>query len=444
MIIEQHYDEEVLAAFLEEPADSVSRDKHLASCGMCKNTLSSLRTTTDLLHEPAVWDPKPLSSAPRLETMAFLRGVAKTMKDEDASAEINVKQLLAGSRETWAAKLDARPEWRTAGMVRRLIKAREEAVNTLPADAVQISAMAVEIAEALEATAQSRHLQGLALYSHGYAVWYTGRVPEALVAFDRADDRLRDVGSAEFDRALVGVMRSMIYQQLERRDDALAISNAAAAVFARYADNDRFAMARTTAAITLQAAQRLREALAIHVQIAETAAVSDKWRSAALQNMGLCYVELGELDRASECLMQAIAGYERLGMMTFRSRVRWSLADVFAGQGRHFDAIALYSELRQEFEELEMANEVALLSLDMSESLLALGRHNEIGEVCKASLGYFAATGLAHTEPALRGLAYLQEAAAAGRLTPAAIRGVRAFLLAPTDQPERLFVEPPQ
>jgi tetratricopeptide (TPR) repeat protein len=443
MIIEQHYDEEVLAAFLEEPADSVSRDKHLASCGMCKNTLSSLRMTTTLLHEPAVWDSKPLSTAPRLETMAFLRGVAKTMKDEDAAAEINVKQLLAGSRETWSAKLAEHPEWRTAGMVRRLIKAREEAVNTVPADALQMSAMAVEIAEALEDNTRNRHLQGLAHYSHGYAVWYAGGVHEALAAFDRADERLCDVGSAEFDRALVGVMRSMIYQELERRDDALAISTAAAAVFARYADNERFAMARTTAAFTLQAAQRLREALAIHVQIAETA-TGDKWRSAALHNMALCYIELGELDRASDCLMQAIAGYERLGMMTFRSRVRWALADVFARQGRHFDALPLYTELRQEFEELEMANEVALLSLDMSESLLALGRHSEIGEVCKASLGYFAEAGLAHTEPALRGLAYLQEAAAAGRLTPAAIRGVRAFILAPTDQPERLFVEPPQ
>src|SRR5712692_7088658 len=218
MILEQHYDEEVLAAFLEEPADSVSRDKHLASCGMCKNTLSSLGTTTDLLHEPAVWDHKPLSSAPRLETMAFLRGVAKTMKDEDAAAEINVKQLLAGSRETWAAKLAEHHEWHTAGMVRRLIKAREEAVNTVPADAVQVSAMAVEIAEGLDDTARNRHLQGLALYSYGYAVWYTGRVYEALAAFDRADERLHDVGSAEFDRAVVGVMRSTIYQQLERRD----------------------------------------------------------------------------------------------------------------------------------------------------------------------------------------------------------------------------------
>ena len=91
-----------------------------------------------------------------------------------------------------------------------------------------------------------------------------------------------------------------------------------------------------------------------------------------------------------------------------------------------------------------MANDVAMLSLDMSESLLALGRGAEIGEVCRAALGYFVNAGLAQTEPALRGLAFLQEAAAAGRVTTAAIRSVRAFLLAPPVDRNRPFAERPE
>src|SRR5438874_12501887 len=140
MIIEQHYDEEVLAEFLGEPGDAATRDKHLASCNLCQRTLASLRTTAQTLTEPAVWDKTSLSTAPRPETLAFLRGMQKSMADEDALAAVWIKELLAGPRESWAPRLAEHPEWRTGGMVRRLLKAIDEAINTVPADAVQITA----------------------------------------------------------------------------------------------------------------------------------------------------------------------------------------------------------------------------------------------------------------------------------------------------------------
>ena len=45
MMIEQHYDEEVLAGFLAEPIDSAARDRHLSACSLCKQTLNSIRDT---------------------------------------------------------------------------------------------------------------------------------------------------------------------------------------------------------------------------------------------------------------------------------------------------------------------------------------------------------------------------------------------------------------
>ena len=49
--------------------------------------------------------------------------------------------------------------------------------------------------------------------------------------------------------------------------------------------------------------------------------------------------------------------------------------------------------------------------------------------------------GLAETEPALRAVAYLHEAAADEKLNPAAIRGIRAFLPEPTSKPTQLFLD---
>ncbi len=443
MIIEQHYDEEVLAEFLAEPGDAVSRDKHLTSCGLCLRTLDTLRATAHVLREPAVWDPKPIASTPRPETLAFLRGFAKSMADEDTAAAVWVKQLLAGPREGWAARLAEHPEWRTAGMVRALLGEVESAINTVPADAASTAALAVDMAITLRA-ANARHLQGLAHYYHAYALWYTGAVAEAVEELDRADESLRDVIAGDFDRARVDLMRAMIYEVLERRDEALSIANAAAAAFGWYEDSDRFAAARSAAAITLQSSQRYREALLIHAEISGSDAISDRWRLSALHNMAICYSELREYDRASDCLVRAITGYERVGMLTFRSRSRWALGEIFARRGTHEQALALYDEVRREFEELGMAMDVALVALDMAEALLACDRAQAIRDICKAAVAYFASAGLAQTEPARRALAYLQEAAVAGQVTPAAISGVRAFLLAPEQEPNLLFAEPPQ
>src|SRR5437764_10933818 len=149
MMIEQHYDEEVLAEFLAEPADAVSRDTHLATCGLCLHTLDSLRTTARVLTEPAVWDKTPISTAPRPETLAFLRGMQKSMLGEDAQASIWIKQLLAGPRETWARRLEEHPEWRTAGMVRALLRAGDEVLAMSPLDSLAMTGLATLIADGM-------------------------------------------------------------------------------------------------------------------------------------------------------------------------------------------------------------------------------------------------------------------------------------------------------
>lgn len=431
MMIEQHYDEEVLAEFLAEPRDAVSRDKHLASCDLCLGSLDTLRATARTLKEPAVWGPS-ISTAPRPETLAFLRGVAKTMADEDATAAAWIKELLAGPREEWAARLAEHPEWRTAGMVRRLLKATDHAIDTVPADALAITAIAAQIADKLAPAQDTQHLQGLARYEHAYALWYTGAVVEAIAEFDEAHTRLADLPSAEFDRSRIDLMRAMSYRMLERRNDALTIASSAAAVFRRYGDTDLYAASRSATAATLQSARRLREAAGIYEAIAEDPNVSERWRIPARQNLALCFRDLGEFGAAVGNLAQAIQGYERLGMMTFRSKARWVLAQIFVQQQRYSEALPLLSDLQVEFEELSMANDVAIVSLDIADVLLALDRVHEIADVCRVAMVYFQKAQLEHTEAALRALAYLQEAAIAGRVTATRIQETRAMFLAPS------------
>jgi tetratricopeptide (TPR) repeat protein len=446
MMIEQHYDEEVLAGFLGEPIDSATRDKHLAGCSLCKRTLESLRGTATLLKHGEVWERQSFSSAPRPETLAFLRGVQRTMNDEDAAAEVYVKQLLAGCRDTWAPRLAEHPEWRTAGVVRKLIAATDRAIDIMPADAVEITRMALEIAEGLRAGSYSStlvaRLRFAALLERAYALVCTGAYPEATSTLATADSLEPIIGS-EFDRARLDLVRVLVYRTLERRDEALLISHAAGRVFEDYDDFGRLAAARSAEAIILFHARRYQEAVAIHKALADDYRVDPRWRASSLHNAALCYRELGQFDDSIQYTMRAIDAFDRQQMVSHRVKSRWSLARLLAARHRHAEAIQILPAIQEEFRDLGMEIDVALVAVDMAESFLALDRVGEISDACRVAMDYFRSANLGYTEGALTALATLREAAARSTLTVADVRDLRAYFECLPQDPRLMYASPP-
>jgi tetratricopeptide (TPR) repeat protein len=446
MMIEQHYDEEVLAGFLAEPIDSAARDRHLSGCSLCKQTLNSIRDTAGLLKQPDVWSLESFSSAPRPETLAFLRNVQRTMSDEDAAAEVYVKQLLAGSRETWAGRLAEHPEWRTAGVVRKLIAATDRAIDLMPADAVEITSIAIAIADWLRpemypAKVVSR-LRLSAVYEHSYALMYTGAYVEALAAIASADSIEETVGS-EFEQARLDLVRVLVYRTLERRDEALVIARATARVFRDYEDIERYAAARSAEAIILFHARRFREAVDIHNALAKDKRIGDRWRAASLHNAALCYRELGDFENSIQYTLKAIDAFDKQQMVSFRVKSRWSLARLFAARQQHAEALQILPAIQEEFRDLGMAIDVALVAVDTAESLLALDRVHEIPDACGLAMDYFRSAQLGYTEGALTALATLREAAARSTLTVADVRDFRIFLERLPSEPRMLYASPP-
>jgi tetratricopeptide (TPR) repeat protein len=446
MMIEQHYDEEVLAGFLAEPIDSAARDKHLAGCSLCKRTLDSLRSSASLLKHPDVWSRQSFSNTPRPETLAFLRSVQRTMADEDAAAEIYVRQLLAGSRDTWAPRLAEHPEWRTAGMVRKLIAATDRAIDVMPADAVEITALAVDISNGLPFDGYpSNVVTGLrlaALYERSYALMYTGAYVESLAVLSSADGLDQTAGS-EFERARLDLVRVLVYRTLERRDEALIIAQSTARVFRDYDDFGRYAAARSAEAIILYHARRFREAVAIHTALASNNRVDGRWRAASLHNAALCYRELGDFESSIQYTLNAIEAFDKQQMVSFRVKSRWNLARLFAAQQRHAEALQILPEIQEEFRDLGMAIDVALVAVDAAEWLLALDRVSEIPDACRVAMDYFRSANLGFTEGALVALATLREAADRSTLTVAEVRDFRAYFERLPQQPHVMYASPP-
>jgi tetratricopeptide (TPR) repeat protein len=438
MMIEQHYDEEVLAGFLAEPIDSAARDRHLAACALCKQTLNSIRDTAGLLKQPDVWSRESFSSAPRPETLAFLRNVQQTMSDEDAAAEVYVKQLLAGSRETWAGRIDEHPEWRTAGVVRKLIAATDGYNFSSPLDAVELTWITTEIADSLPPCRTRDSLIADAWREHAYAQLIVGSYTEAMAAVDRADRFVSAV--SDFASARTILMRALVLRNQENWTDAATMARRAAAEFLRFGNIAKYFSARMTEAFVFYDSSQYRPAADIYHELAPLHPnIPLQTVAQALHNEGLCHRELGEFGRAEACFVKAIALCDRLQLTSLRAKAHWHLARVMMRQAKYDAALQILNPLQEEFEELGMSHDLACVSIDTAECLLATGRSDQVAELCQRAIDYFRIAGLTYSTEAMTALAYLHEAAATGRLTKKDVADVRMFIERLPEKPNLMF-----
>jgi tetratricopeptide (TPR) repeat protein len=201
-------------------------------------------------------------------------------------------------------------------------------------------------------------------------------------------------------------------------------------------------MADSVEAMLLIRLRRFAEALPIELSLVADPSVDQEMRANASLDSGRCYKELGLFVQAKNAYLEAIRSYEALGLSARRAIARWGLARVFFVEGHYEPALTLLQKLRLEFDELGMAQDVALSALDVADVLLALGRPAEIADLCRASISYFGRVGLAYSDSAMTALAFLREAAERSRVTPATVNRVRTYFEVLPKQPNLLFAFP--
>ena len=442
MMAEPHYDEEALIALLEAGDESLSRDSHIASCTACSKTLASVREIADCLKSPDVWDTTEISPDPNPNVLAFLDRAQTEMRAEDAAAEPWLRELLAQPREAWAPTLHAHPEWRTAGMVRKLIGATDRAIETMPPDAVEITTLAVDIAEALPPARYGDstvlRLRGHAWRERAYALYFTGAYNEAVRAVERSRKAFAECGYSEFDDARAGVVLALICASEEKFGEGLASVHSAAEVFVCYDSRHKLLAARRTEASILHGLHRYREALSAYCGL-EAEPFSHEDRAGLWQNIAVCYYELGNFDAAGRYFAVAMEAASKLGLLPVIARARWQLGLVLLAQGRPSQALDLLRTVRDDFVTSNMAHDVAEVTTEIAQALVALGRISEVPNECRRALDYFVSASLAATAPAISAVSLLREAAAAGRLDEKAIRDIRTSVI--NARPLYLYVD---
>ncbi|HEX2836435.1 MAG TPA: tetratricopeptide repeat protein [Thermoanaerobaculia bacterium] len=447
MMIERHYDDESLIALLE--SDRLGSDSHIPGCPHCTEKLESFRMIADALREADVWNETHLHDSPVQSTIHTLRAFADRMTDEDAQATAWLDDLLAGPRETWKTKLAQHPEYRTAGMVRKLIAASDRAIDTMPPDALEITGLAADIADHLDPAAYPSEtvvrLRGAAWREKAFSLFYTGQHAAAEKAVQIADAMFSLCTVDEYDRARVAIVKSLVHRSMEQFDGAIETARQSAEVFRTYGDVARVTSAKSSEAGVLAHSRRYEGALAIWLDLEKQFDADDATDTHArlLSNIAYACSYLGRTEEALTHYQFATELFDLLGNRSEAARLRWNVASILLQNGRLKDAEERLVSVRRELEELSMLGPAGVAALDLAEIRLLQGRIDDVIELCGTATRHLNNAGIAYTETALRAIAYVREAAELGRATPQLVKQVREYVRRLPAEPELLFLPLP-
>jgi len=437
-----HFDDESLFQYVEGTSPNAGEiESHVSSCSECAGEVGEQRELMGVLGEKEVWDP---TSTPRqfvLNVTAF----AERARLEDEQAIHICDEILTGPSSWWPQRLRKVKGAYTAGVVKQLLERMFKNIESSPANALQMTTMAIGIANALDVCEYPSDyvikLRAQALREHAQVLSLMGRYPEAMDCIDRSKRLFDQVPLPEYDLARVAIIKSAILQYVDRTAEAAALAREAGDTFLRFGDRVRYVNARITEGAAMFNSEAVERALEIWQSVENDPGLSETSAVRIAHNIALCLVDLGRPAAAAEYLVRCIVDFEMLGMETERTRSRWILTRALVVSGKAEEAIPSLRQTWREFEQLDLIADAGLVALELAEVLLATGRTEEVPAICRDVIAQFTRFGMASR--AITALSFLREAVALGQASTSLVRHVHAFLRElPAEQP-RLFAPPP-
>jgi len=425
-----HYDEEALVALLDGGAES---DAHLAACAECRESFDEFRNLTASLSETSVWDPALPPTPPNPQTIANLRAYADAQQTEDEAAVPLVAVLLAGPREEWMPRLQSDAKYRTVGVVRKLMEASDKAIDVMPPDALEISALATEIADKLEPESYPSDtvmkLRGNAWRDRGYFFFYVGRLKQAAQAFSNSETALQSCRVSEYEQGRLSIASAFNARAQENLESSLAFSYRAQFLLERFDDCERTVAAGVARAHALMKSGRAAEALTwLRRLLGMSERVSGNTLGRLMANIGYAYREIGDVNAALDHFKIAGEILEDANASSERLRVEQNVAELLLINGKLTDAEQRLRILKPQFDERHMIAESTSAALSIAEVSALRGDFDEVERLCEDVLASLRSVGAENGIRARTAISLLQENAAARKATVSEIRRIRQYV----------------
>ena len=404
---------------------------HVAGCLRCRSRTTELRTLRNAE-----------SAAAKSRQAAALE---KLLGEERAVAEAAMGELLSGPSAWWRGRIFSKPEAMTYGLAAELVERSVSLLHTSPSEALEASAIAVDVAERLRVDAYPFDLvitaRANAWREYAYTLFFIGRLKEAEDAVDVSEQLFRQTPVPEIELARTSLIRASLLLAWDRGSEAIPLAEQAGSVFQEFGDRPRYIKARLTEGRMRYRGGDLEGALAIWLELENDPTVQEMDDfGMLLHNIGHAYRDTNEFERARTYLDRAIAEYSARGMEVEKVRTRWIVGQMLVLTGDSAHGLPVLRKARREFEALGMELEAGLVGLEMAEALLTVGETDEVANVCRTILDRFVQQGM--MSRAITALAYLREAVAADKATPAIVRDIREFLRALPQNPGRALPPP--
>jgi tetratricopeptide (TPR) repeat protein len=352
------------------------------------------------------------------------------IRTERTAAREVVGEMLTGPSAWWNTRIFGDPEALTYGFAVELVERAVALLNTAPADAVEAARIAVEVGERLRVDAYPHDFvigaRANAYREYAYALFYIGRLNEAETAVNAAEQLFRQMPVPDIELARTALIRSVLLFARDRIAEAIPLAEQAGRLFADFGERPRYVKARMTEATLRYRGGDLRGALAIWLALENEPVELGETFGLLLHNIGHAYRDLNEFTEARAYLERATTVYAEYGMHAEKVRTRWVVGQLLVLTGQMPAGLRVLQTARKEFEQLGMELDAALVGLELAEALLVDGQIDQVAQICRTILDRFVRERM--VSRAITALAYLREAVAAEKATPAMVRDVREFL----------------
>lgn len=444
-----HPNDELLSAYALDPSsveEAGELEAHLAHCAPCRQRLDEFCEIEALLARPESWAEDEPARAP-----LALSAKAARNRREDAEAEEllapMLERFLAGRSALFVYKdIASKPEFHTGGVVRKLADAADKAQYSVPRRALILGETASAIVGMLSKTtysaAEIAALRGLSWKQQANANRQLGQFNAAFHALERAERAYRELPRPEFDLASVTFIRATLYFYQGMYELAAQHAERSTETFALLRETDFYLRSRHLQGCIAFEEGDIGQAQVIFDSVlayGETTG-DTTWIARESQVLGFCHLERRELVRAWQFFNEGMLAFRDLGILSEEIRCRWGLALVVQREGRYRAAIPRLRDVRDEFADSGAVYDAALVTLDIMETFLLLGKPREVRRTAGSVVKLFKEAGV--VSGAITAAAYLKEAAAMSSVTSSLIDYIRKYLRRVDVQPDLVFVPP--
>ena len=444
-----HPDDDTLFAYVDDPASVAKAEeiaRHLSDCPECSALVESARQLEALLSDSGTWDYAEERSA-TTSVPDELLDILRAAVNEDREARALLDPILGNPLAFIWTDLASKTRFRTAGVVRRLCEEVLATVEVDPPHARDLADAAMLVTESLDTARYSDdeliNLRGLVWRARATALRRLGDLGGALEALERAKREVARLNTRSTALADISYVRADVLSAMGCLAEAAEEIQTASEAFAAQGRTKKYLQARLLSGVIAIRRGDYHAAREILLPLLDQAEADGDLTIVAgvSHNLGAMYVDLGDPALASKYLFTAVSGWQALDKPTEAARAQWLIAKLLLAGGRYVDAAERLKAVQGLFVEFEMADDAALVRLQRVEALLLAERPKEARTLCKGLVEELMDLGIKRA--AYTALAYVQELAAAGRLSVPAVRRVGEFLRGLRDNPSLIFAPPP-